>query len=272
MLIDWFTVGAQIVNFLILLALLKVFLYDRILEAMDQRQQRIRDRLAEADEKRREAEQEARSLREERQALEEKREQRMTEAKEAAEKQRREMQEEARREVAERRKFWEQQLENERRDLIRKLQKSVATEVFAVAGNVLADLADQALEEEVVEMLVRKLRELDRDQREELRQSLQEKEREAVVRSVFSIPENRREQIGAVLKDVVGESVEIRYETDPDLILGIELKTPGKKVAWHADQYLEGLEKRALAALESRLDSQEEQPSQSGRAETHDNE
>jgi hypothetical protein len=41
MLIDWFTVGAQIVNFLILVWLLKHFLYKPILNAIDAREKRI---------------------------------------------------------------------------------------------------------------------------------------------------------------------------------------------------------------------------------------
>ena len=51
MLIDWFTVVAQIVNFLVLVALLKHFLYGRLVEAIDAREKRIAARLAEADEK-----------------------------------------------------------------------------------------------------------------------------------------------------------------------------------------------------------------------------
>jgi F-type H+-transporting ATPase subunit b len=41
MLIDWFTVGAQVVNFLILVWLLKRFLYKPILHAIDEREKRI---------------------------------------------------------------------------------------------------------------------------------------------------------------------------------------------------------------------------------------
>jgi F-type H+-transporting ATPase subunit b len=51
MLIDWFTVVAQIINFLILVALLKHFLYGRIIKAMDQREERINSRLEEAKKK-----------------------------------------------------------------------------------------------------------------------------------------------------------------------------------------------------------------------------
>jgi F-type H+-transporting ATPase subunit b len=41
MLIDWFTVGAQALNFLILVWLLKRFLYKPILDAIDAREKRI---------------------------------------------------------------------------------------------------------------------------------------------------------------------------------------------------------------------------------------
>ena len=43
MLIDWFTVGAQALNFLILVWLLKRFLYKPILDAIDAREKRIAD-------------------------------------------------------------------------------------------------------------------------------------------------------------------------------------------------------------------------------------
>jgi F-type H+-transporting ATPase subunit b len=52
MLIDWFTVGAQVLNFLILVWLLKRFLYKPILHAIDAREQRIAKELADADAKR----------------------------------------------------------------------------------------------------------------------------------------------------------------------------------------------------------------------------
>ena len=47
--IDWFTVIAQIVNFLVLVYLLKRFLYVPITSAMQAREQRIADRISAAD-------------------------------------------------------------------------------------------------------------------------------------------------------------------------------------------------------------------------------
>src|SRR5271165_4865540 len=58
MLIDWFTVGAQVLNFLILVWLLKHFLYKPILNAVDAREKRIAAELADADAKKTEAQKE----------------------------------------------------------------------------------------------------------------------------------------------------------------------------------------------------------------------
>ena len=51
MIIDWFTVGAQALNFLILVWLMKRFLYKPILHAIDERERRIAVALADANAK-----------------------------------------------------------------------------------------------------------------------------------------------------------------------------------------------------------------------------
>src|ERR1039458_5722970 len=58
MLIDWFTVGAQAINFIILVWLLKRFLYKPILDAVDAREKRVATELADADAKKAEAKKE----------------------------------------------------------------------------------------------------------------------------------------------------------------------------------------------------------------------
>jgi len=251
MLIDWFTVGAQIVNFLILLVLLKIFLYDRIIAAMDRRRQRIDDRMAAAEEKRRQADEEAESLREQRRQIEEQRDRMLAEAEDAAAEKRRKMEEKARREVAGKRKTWEKQLKEEHRDLVRELRRSVAVQVFAITRSLLADLADQPLGEKITQVFCRRLRGLDENRREELRQAVSGENAPVVVRSAFAISEDGRGQIAAALEEVVGEAVKIRYETDAEPIAGIELKAAGKKVTWHARGYLDRLEKQVLSTVES---------------------
>ncbi len=58
MLIDWFTVIAQAINFLILVWLMKRFLYKPILHAIDEREKQVAAELANADKKKAEAQKE----------------------------------------------------------------------------------------------------------------------------------------------------------------------------------------------------------------------
>ena len=59
MLIDWFTVGAQALNFLILVWLMKRYLYQPIRNAIDAREKLIATELANADKKKAEAQKES---------------------------------------------------------------------------------------------------------------------------------------------------------------------------------------------------------------------
>src|SRR5271166_229437 len=69
MLIDWFTIAAQALNFLILVWLLKRFLYKPILRAIDAREKRIAAELADADAKKAEAQKERDEFHQQRAAL-----------------------------------------------------------------------------------------------------------------------------------------------------------------------------------------------------------
>lgn len=97
--IYWFTVVVEIVNFLILVALLKYFLYDRIIGIADKREAKIAARFEEAELSRREAEKEVETFQTKQRGLDEQREQFIVQAKAEAENRRRELLEQARQEI-----------------------------------------------------------------------------------------------------------------------------------------------------------------------------
>jgi hypothetical protein len=59
-----------------------------------------------------------------------------------------------------------------------------------------------------------------------------------------------REKITGVLHREIADGIQVRYEPASDLIMGIELKTRGRKIAWSLQGYLDALEERALQSLE----------------------
>ena len=60
--IDWFTFAAQIVNFLILVGLLRYFLYGPIVRTMQDRERRVTQKLSDAETARAAAEQQRKQL------------------------------------------------------------------------------------------------------------------------------------------------------------------------------------------------------------------
>ena len=80
MLIDWFTVGAQALNFLILVWLLRRFLYKPILNAIDAREKKIAAELADAAAKKAEAKKDRDEFQHKNEAFDQQRAARLTKA------------------------------------------------------------------------------------------------------------------------------------------------------------------------------------------------
>src|SRR5688500_8544406 len=99
MTVDWLTVGAQALNFLVLVYLLKRFLYGPVVRAMARREEAIGERQREAEQRREDAEAEARRHREAREALEGQRECLLARAHEEADELRRTLEKTVRRET-----------------------------------------------------------------------------------------------------------------------------------------------------------------------------
>lgn len=251
MLVDWFTVIAQIVNFLILVALLKHFLYDRIIRAMDNREQKIRSRLEEAEYKRKEADNEAESYRRKNEELEKKRNEMLAEAREEADRRLKALTREAREQVDQSRRRWQESLEKEKVVFLRDLKQLAAREVVALSRKTLKDMAEADLEERMAEVFVTKIKELKKEDKDALRQAVENGENKAVVRSGFEISEAGRQKITKAVREEITEGAEITYDTDPELIMGLELKAQGEKVVWTIRDYLLQLEERARSAIEN---------------------
>src|ERR1700685_4022377 len=98
--IDWFTVIAQLINFLILVYLLKRFLYKPILHAIDEREKGIAAQLAEAEAKKAEAQRERDDFQHKNELFDQERAALLQQAREAAGAERQRLLDEARKDAA----------------------------------------------------------------------------------------------------------------------------------------------------------------------------
>jgi F-type H+-transporting ATPase subunit b len=243
MLIDWFTIGAQALNFLILVWLLKRFLYKPILRAIDAREKRIAAELADAGAKKAEAQKERDEFQHKNEEFDQQRAALLSKATEEAKAERQRLLEEARKAADALSAKRQETLRNDAQNLNEAISRRTQQEVFAIARKALTDLATTSLEERLGEVFTRRLREMDGKAKASLGEALKAASDPALVRSAFDLPAEQRAAIQNALNETFSAEIHVRFETAPDLVSGIELTTNGKKVAWSIGDYLASLEK-----------------------------
>jgi F-type H+-transporting ATPase subunit b len=249
MLIDWFTVGAQAVNFLVLVWLLRRFLYGPITRAMTERQQRIDDELAEAARLRAEATEEGERLRAETERFAAEREERGRQLREELVQTRRDQLAALRAEVDELQGRWKGAVAREREGFLLELRQRTGEQVVEVVRRAIRDLADGPLEAQVIGRFLVRLDQLDDEQRRVLVSSAESDGGVLHLRTAFEVPAELRARLAAAVDASVAPGFELRFEVVPTLLGGVELRAGGQALAWTFDEYLETLEDALAVAL-----------------------
>ncbi|MEO5719584.1 MAG: F0F1 ATP synthase subunit delta [Chthoniobacterales bacterium] len=242
MLIDWFTVGAQALNFLILVWLLKRFLYKPILNAIDTREKRIAAELADADAKKAEAKKERDEFQHKNEEFDQQRAALLTKATEEAKAERQRLLDEARKAADALSAKRGETLRSDAQHLSEAISRKTQEEVFAITRKALADLATTSLEAQMTEIFTRRLRAIDAKAKASLTEAIKSASEPAVVRSAFALPAEQQAAIQKALNETFSAEIKVRFETAPDLVSGIELTANGQKVAWSIAEYLTRLE------------------------------
>jgi F-type H+-transporting ATPase subunit b len=242
MLIDWFTVGAQALNFLILVWLMKRYLYRPIIDAIDAREKRIASELADAALKQAQADKQRDEFNQKNADFDQQRDALAHQASVDAQAQAQILLNAAR-EAADalqvkRHEALESELQTLQQDIARRSQD----EVFAISRKVLIDLAGSTLEDRIAEVFVQRLRALEAPAKAELVKVLQGSPDAVRVRSSFGLSPAQQAAIQQVFNETLAADLPIQFETTPDVISGIELSANGWKVAWNIDAFLASLQ------------------------------
>jgi len=252
MLIDWFTVGAQVLNFLILVWLLKRLLYRPILRAIDAREKRIAAALADAGAKQAAAKKEYDEFQHKNEEFDRKHAALLDQAVQEAKAERARLLDEARQAAETFSARRQQTLRTDARNLSQAVSRRMQQEVFSTARKVLKDLAGANLEESIGEAFVLRLRDMDRGTKDVFAAALAGAASSALVRSAVEMSTAQQAAIQAALNDLFPPRVDIRFETAPELIGGVELAANGQKLAWSIADYLASLEKSVGELLSDR--------------------
>lgn len=260
MLIDWFTVAAQLLNFIILIWLMKRFLYKPILDAIDAREKKIAAQLADAEAKKADARSERDEFQRKNEDFDQQRAELLVKATEEAKAEGQRLMEEARQAADAMSAKRQKTLRTDARNLNQAIMLRTGQEVFAIARKALTDLAGASLEERISEVFCTRIRELDSEIKARLTEPITTAEEPTIVRSAFELSEGQRRTIQKALNETFSADIRVRFETEPDLVSGIELATGGQKVAWSIADYLTALEKDVEELLQEKQTADEADP------------
>jgi F-type H+-transporting ATPase subunit b len=248
MLIDWFTVAAQTLNFIVLVLLLRRFLYAPVLAAIDQRERKIAGELSEAARKQLEAQQEQATFRQKNEELDRQRSALVARMTEEVNAERRRLVEEALRSSQALAEGRQAALRNDARNLNQAILRRAQQEVFAIARKALGELASATLEASMVEVFVQRLRQLDGASAKTMSDAVERTSEPLLVRSAFELQGPQRSTLEAALRQAFSSNARVQFATAPELVGGLTLSVGGHKLGWSITDYLAAFES-ALAEL-----------------------
>ncbi len=233
--IDWITVAAQIANFLVLVWLLKRFLYRPILDGIDARERQISERMAEAGRIREHAEAVQAEHEAEIAKLKASRESVMGEVREEAEKERDALLSNARARLEREQAARDDARTDEAHRYAADLEFNGATALVALLRKALNDLAGETLEHRIVARAAERLHEMTGDLAKVGGES-----REVIVTTRDSLPDDMQTQLVQLINDALPD-VSVRFQTDQSQSPGLNLRVGGAQIGWTAESYVNGL-------------------------------
>jgi F-type H+-transporting ATPase subunit b len=240
--LNWFTVIAQIINFLTLVWLLKRFLYKPVLNAIAAREKKVADQLKDAADKMDEARKERELYNQKIIAFNQSREQQLQKVTEEASATKERLIEEARKAANHLRQELDDEVRKEQDQFKNEIRKKTREEIFAIAGKALHDLANNSLDKQIVSVFSERLRHLDQKDLQEFLEGLNRDSNSIEVRSAFGLAQEDKEALEKLLREISAHAGPINFSVDPALIGGIELRADGYKISWNIDSYLADME------------------------------
>lgn len=234
--IDWITVAAQIANFLVLVWLLKRFLYRPILDGIDAREAEIAARMDSAIAAKAKAAAVEASFEEKTRALNAAQSEMEETVRKAAEAQRDALLADARQRMAQEHTSWQSHQADEARNYTASLHRAGATALLQVTRKALTDLADETLEARMAQHLMQRIQPMIDDLGRAVGQA-----KTAVFTSRDPLSPAAQMAVTAALHAQF-PSIQLRFDADATQAPGLMLRMGGAQLAWTVDSYIDGLD------------------------------
>jgi F-type H+-transporting ATPase subunit b len=247
--INWFTVIAQLVNFLVLVWLLKKYLYKPILDAVDEREKKIAAELKDAKSKMTEAKKEQDEFQKKNDAFDRHKKKMMDQVSADAEEEKQKLLDAAKKEAATVKKKLEDAAKELQENLNDQIAEKTQQEVFSIARKALVELASTNLEEQTLQVFIGKIKAITGKDKKQFIDAFHASAGPLSVKSAFELSEKEQKSIKAAIESILGDDGKYEFKTDDKMISGVELATKGYKLSWSFSAYIDSLEKSMVSTM-----------------------
>ncbi len=251
--INWFTVIAQIINFLILVWLLKKFLYKPILDAVNEREKKINDELKDADAQKATAQKEKDDFKKKNEDFDSDKKALLDKAVADANAQKQQLIATAKADAkalgATMQKAFKEQQEQDKTALAQNTRE----QVFSITRKALTDIASVSLEVQSMATFIKHLKASKDEEKKQFIAAFKRNSNQILVKSAFDLPKKQQVELTDSISELLGTKTELQFKTAPELISGIELSTSDYKMAWSFSEYLSTLQKNISLEIKEKV-------------------
>ena len=232
MLIDWKTVAAELINFLLLVWLLNRFLFKPTLAIVKERDEKIRAELEDADRQKKEAHRERETLTEEKEAVTSQKSALLKTAVDEARQEKERLLRDAHNEYTSLRTTLHAHAEEDKKRLLSEFKETIEDEVFRLARTTLAGLSSISLEEQMVVQFAQRVHQMTPEDKQQILFDLERSSYAVTFRTAFLLSVPSKTLLETACRDLFGPSITCAFERDPSLMSGVEMVTTGHTVGW----------------------------------------
>ncbi|MDG6778808.1 F0F1 ATP synthase subunit delta [Thiomicrorhabdus sp. zzn3] len=213
----------EVINFLVLMWILKHFLYRPVLNALEKRRASIAEKIKRADNKMAEAEalqaqyhQRLQKWDAEKQQLQQTLQQELQETRKA-------QMTKLQNELAEKREKNQVNLQQELDQTLKQYQSQAHHQGAQFASKILHKVAGPEVEQHLLSLLLEQFTQLDEDKKNRLKKACQEASQHIEISSAYPLPDQQRQRLTDALTELCEDPVTLSFDEDKALLAGLRI-------------------------------------------------
>lgn len=248
--VDIFTLVVQIINLMVLIWVLKHFLYRPLLDAVDKRQHQIARNIQEALDAAARAKDEERVWQQKVTDIDNQKQSLIKQASEAAEDLKETLLVVAKENVKKSEKRWQEELVQQKQSFDMALQHLIVEQFRIFASQSLSEMADTNLQTLIIGKFLQKIKKIPAEDKKSFSVAAKEKNEVRVFTDTKLSKKDEQLLIQEIRKAFkLSDKVTIIFKEDINLICGIEIEAGEMEISWNIKQYLDSFEQQLDGAL-----------------------